>query len=32
MFDPAAPRLKPRLAAGESIGAHWFSMGAPTLV
>jgi 2-keto-3-deoxy-L-rhamnonate aldolase RhmA len=32
MFDPAAPRLKPRLAAGETIGAHWFSLGSPALV
>ena len=32
MFDPAAPRLKQHLAAGGTIGAHWFSLGAPALV
>ncbi len=32
MFRPDAPRLKSRLAAGPAIGAHWFSLGSPSLV
>lgn len=32
LFDPAAPRLKPRLAAGEPTGVAWFTLGNATLI
>ncbi len=32
LFDPAAPRLKPRLAAGEPTGVAWFTLGSATLI
>ncbi|MEM0906811.1 MAG: aldolase/citrate lyase family protein [Pseudomonadota bacterium] len=31
-FDPAAPRLKPRLAQGPAVGAVWCTLGAPVMV
>lgn len=30
-FDPAKPRLKPRIAAGEPVGVVWLTLGSPTL-
>ncbi|MEO1103651.1 MAG: aldolase/citrate lyase family protein [Pseudomonadota bacterium] len=31
-LDPTAPRLKHRLAAGEPVGAAWFTLGSVTLI
>lgn len=32
LFDPAAPRLKPRLLKGQPTGAVWFTLGSVTMV